>query len=561
MRFARLLASFTAGALLGCAPPIGPGDAPPPNVVVVDGPAPPPPPVQDGGPPLVPGNACVGLDISEGETVLTESGFLQGVFVDGMRRWLGVPFAAQPVGARRFAPPEPFGCFDNGTRQALEFGARCLQRDPFTNEVVGDEDCLTLNVWAPPESVEPRPVLFFIHGGANVIGSSSEPLGNGVLYDGADLALDGDAVVVTVNYRLGALGFLAHESLRDESGAVGNWALLDLVRALEWVQENIRAFGGDPDRVMIFGESAGGLAVCSLLATDLTEGLFSAALMQSGGCDAAPQVEREGQGADAATVLGCDPEGDVATCLRATNAQDFLGLPFELPDLPRTWWMTWGPTVDGRTLADSPIAVLEAGVARDVAFVAGSNATEQNLFAPPGTITTCLQYDFLVRSSLDDAVENEALLLYPCLAYPTPHLAYVALSTDAAFTCQARRAVRAMAAHGTRDAWRYWFADQANWGVLAPLGAFHAWELFYVFDQLANVPGYLPSGFELDLSDRMQQHWASLARAGTPSDLGADLAWPAYDDDEPVLVFDELVSTVAVAGFESRCDFWDGLVP
>ena len=288
------------------------------------------PPVlgDDGG---VPGTECPAAGAAEPGLVPTSSGWVRGSTTDtGTWSFRGIPYAAAPVGDLRFRPPAPAACAPTEIA-ATDFGAMCPQFEGeeegiATGRIVGDEDCLTLNVWTPPdygERTSALPVLFFIHGGGNTAGSSSKRVGGQAMYDGERLAASNEAVVVTINYRLGPLGYLTLPSLAAESehASAGNYGLLDQIAALAWVRDNIGAFGGDPARVLVFGESGGAVDTCMMVATPLAAGLFSAALMESGACAAQSGAERQSQGAELAAAAGCDGADEVA-CLRALSVED-----------------------------------------------------------------------------------------------------------------------------------------------------------------------------------------------------------------------------------------------
>jgi para-nitrobenzyl esterase len=235
------------------------------------------------------GGACT-TDVMPGDgVVVTDHGAVRGVVSGDTYAYRGIPYAAPPVGPLRWRPPAPAACFD-GVRDAAMFGARCPQTsDNGEGEVVGDEDCLQLNVVTPrAASAEPRPILFWIHGGGFQSGSSSNETFGVNIYDPQEVVERTGVIVVTINYRLGPLGWLAHPTLaaEDSHQSTGNYGHLDQIAALAWVKANARAFGGDPDRVTIYGESAGGASVCNLISSPLAAGLFSGAIMQSGGCDA-----------------------------------------------------------------------------------------------------------------------------------------------------------------------------------------------------------------------------------------------------------------------------------
>lgn len=292
-------------------------------------------------------------------TVETDRGPLAGTIVDGgVRAFLGIPYAAPPTGARRWRPPAPVDAW-NTPRAATRVGPACPQPD-VPGYATADEDCLTLNVWVAPAGSPRKPVLVWIPGGAFVEGS-----GGYLLYDGGRLAAREDAIVVTMNYRVGALGFLAHPDLARELGrpASPSYGLLDQRAALQWVQRNAAAFGGDPTNVTVFGQSAGAFSVCAHLAMPGSRGLFARAIMQSGSCADTLYVgprEAEEQGARLLAALGCR---DLA-CLRGKDATTLIrALPlkrgFVLPP-----GNSWGPVVDGTELPELPLAALRSASQR-----------------------------------------------------------------------------------------------------------------------------------------------------------------------------------------------------
>ena len=258
---------------------------------------------------------CTSATKPSGATVVTDRGAVRGTAAAGVTDWLDIPFAAPPVGPLRWAAPELPACW-RGVRSTQAFGPPCPQLDNGT--VIGSEDCLSLNVWKPAnaKATAPRAVMVFVHGGGNQQGSASNVVSGVTLYDGANLARTGDVVVVTVQYRVGALGYLASPSLASGTQPAGNYGLLDQVAALQWVQGNIGAFGGDPKRVLLFGESAGAVDTCMLVASPLARGLFSRALMESGACGASDTATSERVASDFAQAAGCTG-ADVAACLRA----------------------------------------------------------------------------------------------------------------------------------------------------------------------------------------------------------------------------------------------------
>lgn len=524
------LAALLAASSCGDDSPAGPSDA-----AVADAPLPAP----DAPPACDPGVA------PEPGLVITGAGALRGAAAGGTFTYKGVPYAAPPVGELRWRAPEPHACW-SGERDATQFGPECPQLDE--GAVVGDEDCLTLNVWAPaaPPS-PPAPVMVFIHGGGNSAGSSSEPY-----YDGRELAERGGAVVVTINYRIGQLGWLAHPALSAErpEGVSGNWGLLDQVAALRWVQAEIAAFGGDPAKVLVFGESAGGRNVCTLVATPAAAGLFQRALVQSGSCGFLEALaEAEAYGGMVATAAGCDGAADVAACLRGLDAATIAAtLPSDVGALAGS---DYNPIVDGVVLPEMPVDALAAGTHHHAPFAIGANADETGREAP--AIATVEEYEALVRAQfggLGDAI----LAQYPAAAYPTPRKAYVALTSDARFICPSRRFARAAAAGQAEPVWRYLFAHAPG-----PLGAVHGLELVYLFRTFAVIPGYTPTAADLAVSDAMIGWWSRFAAAGDPNGAGP-AAWPEYasDGSDRTLVIDD--PPASVDGIRAaQCDFWDTL--
>ena len=502
----------------------------------------------DPGPDVGPVSRCVAAPTAPGDALVavTDAGEVRGVQGDGVVAFLGMPYAAAPVGDLRFRAPEPAACWQ-GVRAADSFASACPQLA--AGGAVGDEDCLFANVWTPATTGPARPVMVFIHGGALEIGSGNQQVttNGGNLYDGSTLAAAHDAVVVTFNYRLGALGFLAHPALADELGASGNYGTLDQIAALRWVRDNIRAFGGDPERVMIFGESAGGLSVCLLVASPLARGLFHAAIVESGGCTAATRATRYEQGLATAERLGCDD----AACLRARPAADFLAEPPRQNDPTRLWEMMHGPNIDGFVFVEDPLVTLREGRHAKVPLVVGSNADEFELFTP--AFATCAGYYGYLSAIFGDRT-GEVTAQYPCLGFGTPRDAAVAAMTDHMFTCEARRIARAAVAGGSPSVWRYWFTRTFTNHALSALDAFHTAELPFVFQTFAALD-YTPSADDRALADAIGAAWARLAAIGEP---GAP--WPAYDPArDNALVLDMPLATVEQVR-AARCDFWDAFI-
>ena len=270
---------------------------------------------------------CVRATPASPGEVLIATGVVRGVADGNTYAYKGIPFAAPPTGPLRFAPPAPPACWGN-VRDASTAGPVCMQFDSQHQNIVGDEDCLTLNLWTPATATASShlPVLFFIHGGGHQIGDQSELASSVLLYNGRPLVESQNVVLVTANYRLGPLGYLANAQLAaaDPHGSTGNYGTLDQIAALKWVQDNIQPFGGDASRVMVFGESAGGEAVCTLLASPLAAGLFSSAVSESGPCLALALDKAESYGDTVVSAVGCTGDADVPACLRGKSASDLV---------------------------------------------------------------------------------------------------------------------------------------------------------------------------------------------------------------------------------------------
>ena len=340
------------------------------------------------------------------------------------------------------------------------------------------------------------------------------------LYDGANLARTGDVVVVTVQYRVGALGYLASPSLANGAQPAGNYGLLDQIAALQWVQRNIGAFGGDPKRVLLFGESAGAVNTCMLVASPLARGLFARALMESGACVASDAATAQRSASDFAQAAGCTG-ADVATCLRALPASTVVQTLPGVVDLTSLGRPRYGPYVDGRVLPDDPLTRIESGKANRVPMIVGSNADETAIFVR--NVQTPDEYRAAV-TAMAPAAAAAILAEYPAESYASGRAAMIAVTTDALFTCGARRTVRAALAGQGQPVYRYFFTHTMAGGVLRALGAFHGLELFFVFGHL-DTTGYTPTADEQALSVAMMHAWANFAATGDPNGTGAP-AWP-----------------------------------
>jgi para-nitrobenzyl esterase len=500
------------------------------------------PPIDDAGPP----DAGPPLPADQ---VLVSDGLLQGAVNGAVRSFLGIPYAAPPTEQLRFRPPVPPAPWSSEeARDATAFGPRCLQRERRGEALIGDEDCLTLNVWAPVGGRE-LPVMVWIHGGGFVQGGAD--LG---IYDGAALAEAGEVVVVSIQYRIGALGFLATPELEEEAAAatgraasVGNYGILDQIAALEWVRDEIAAFGGDPSRVTIFGESAGGSSVCVHLGAAESAGLFAGAVIQSGGgCGAYPDLEEaRSSGTELVALTVCSEQLNQLACLRTLDAETLVGAQYDigtsslgLPDL--------GPSIDGQLLTGQPVALLAAGMGNPVPTITGSNADEADTFTVGTRVLDRASFETLVRSFVFDmSREDDVIALYPESTFPVAKDAYNAFFSDVAFICPTLRFAEATA--DRMSVFVYHFTHTLG-GTAEIFGSIHGLEIPFVFDTLgAYAEAYTPNTDDAATAAAMQGAWIAFAQTGAPDLEG----WTASTSS--VGIFDD-GGTVAATIREGRCE-------
>lgn len=497
--------------------------------------------------------------IQRGLTIATAKGNLRGAQVGATRVFQGIPYAAPPVGALRWRAPVPAEAWD-GTLDATAPGPMCPQFVPIVGNVDdrGDEDCLSLNVWTPePAPKTPLSVMVWIHGGSFEIGSGAEPQ-----YDGRLLSERGDVVVVTINYRLGPLGFLAHPALEadDPDGGAGNWGIRDQQLALRWVHDEIAAFGGDPGSVTVFGESAGAMSACVHLVAPESRDLAQRVIMESGVCVRGDGTRAPVQSAEQAHELGarfakgvgCDADGDVAGCLRALSAEDALRWTENAADFLSE--VRWRPVIDGKVIPDAPEAMIADGDWSGVPIVLGTNRDELALFVAPPLgmpIATRDAYVALVAAQYPGRAD-EVLAQYPADDDAAANDAFVRLMSDWIFTCPTRTLARAAADVGGAT-YLYSFEQVPSNSIFGDIGVFHAAEIPFVFGTSSPLGG---ADSAPALSEAMQNYWTAFAHAGDPN--GGDLeAWPRYEtaSDKHMVLALPLVAGVGLR--REACDFWD----
>ena len=463
----------------------------------------------------------------------TAQGPLAGSVIDGgIESFVAIPYVAPPLGALRWRAPQAPALRER-LLEARAIGPGCPQpagQGFFSGAAARhDEDCLQLNVWRPA-TPGPHPVMVWIHGGGLTQGSAVQ-LQNGVLlYDGAVYARR-DVVFVSINYRLGPLGFLAQRDLRGEAPdhpQSGNYGLLDQVAALAWVRANIAAFGGDPQRVTVYGESAGGVSSCVLLATPAASGLFQRAIVQSGNCLwNAPSLDAGIEQGDRVTLAaGCVTAPDRRACLRALSVAALFaaGPPVISTGASTAPGEVYGLVVDGYVLPESPGPAIAGGRAAPLPLLIGVNDDEHATLAPAASLpATAAGYEAAVRSRFG-LIGGEVVARYPAAAYPTPALAYQDLLDDARFTCAARRAGADHAARGNA-VYQYVLTEILPDAGLVALESFHALDVLLLFGPRAQAQAP-----ERTLAARMQRAWVDFAYGREPGSSDA-IAWPRYRAD------------------------------
>ncbi|MEV6575398.1 carboxylesterase family protein [Streptomyces sp. NPDC051577] len=509
-----------------------------------------------------------------GTVIRTDHGLVRGVSHGSYTTYSGVPYAAPPTGPLRWRAPAPAARWQ-GVRDATTAAPRCVQMPAPGASALGSEDCLYLNVTTPtPKPAgQKRPVLVWMHGGAFLGGSGSD-------YNTEKLAVRGDAVVITVNYRLGIFGYFGHPGL----GSAPPFGLADQQAALRWVRANAERFGGDPGRVTLFGESAGALSVCAHLTSPTAVGLFQRAVLQSGSCfmsfppgalgpgtpayePFASQRDVQTAGTQAAHQLGCATgDGDeVLACLRGQGT-DRLATAQLMQSFNR-------PAFGNALLPVAPAKALASGRFQRVPVMQGTNQDEMRMFVGLSLAAFPIRTEDDYRARLVDAfgvaapaVESE----YPAARHPTPALAWASVLTDRSLTCTTLAAARTIATHapGLR-LYGYEFSDPGA-PVLAglpanpnfPYGAAHGFEMPFLFSAF---PTEQPlNDTQRALSNRMVDYWTNFAHTGNPNSSDAPL-WPLLRPSSP---HTQTVQALAPgpggihpidAHSAHHCSFWDRL--
>jgi para-nitrobenzyl esterase len=480
---------------------------------------------------------CVALPVAAqtGPVVKAPAGAVRGEAAGKLHIFKGIPYALAPTGPRRWKPPLPVPTWKE-TRDATSFGPACMQPKPRSGSIYEwdlasmSEDCLSLNIWAPADARN-APVFLWIHGGALTAGSSSEPM-----YDGTKLAAEHGIVVVSINYRLGVLGYLAHPALSAESrrNISGNYGLLDQIAALRWVKRNIEAFGGDAANVTIAGESAGALSVMYLMVAPEARGLFAKAIAQSAYMISTPQLRDTAFGDFAAEAVGVWLAGKLGVSdlagLRSLDAAAITNAAAQAGYLP------FG-TVDGRVLPRQLVEAFDRGDQAKVPILAGFNSGEIRSLRylvpqPPADAAT---YEAQIRERYADLTDTFLK------QYPSSDLLESVLATtrDALYGWTAERLVAKQTAAGA-PSFLYYFDHGYPAADSSALHAFHASEIPYVFGTARRTPPRWPAipatPAETQFSDAMASYWASFARSGAPAAPGQP-QWQPYGTARAYLHF------------------------
>jgi para-nitrobenzyl esterase len=495
----------------------------------------------------------------------TPSGRVRGVLQGGACAYLGIPYAAPPVGSLRWRPPEPRVPWAPALLDAVSPPPACAQITVSPVDPVGapggNENCLMLNMWTPAQRPPARmPVLVWLHPGSFYAASANLAASNG-----ARLAQDEQMIVVAPNYRLGPFGFLAHAALTLEDPTYrssGNYGLLDQRAALVWIRDHIAAFGGDPRNVTIAGTSAGGHSVSLHLLSPRSAGLFHRGIMQSGTAsfrwpDAA---EAEAQGERFAQVLGCPDVRSAATCLRSKNRDEVLrALPIGLQQFVETG--QWSPVVDGLELPDQPRELYRRGRFSRVPLIIGVQKDEGWPFADRSFPTGLSASDYAAAVTHEFGSDSRAILeQYPATRYASPKDALARLTGDAEYVCEARRVARLVQQAGV-SVYSYSFEYAVE--NVAPGRAIHGLETNFLFGNNFGAPSnHVLTAADLVLFRAMSGYWRRFAETGNPNSLPEAIRWPTFRLDrypllsDRYLVLDDIIKE-ANRLHDRECNFWD----
>ncbi len=523
-------------------------------------------------------NLCYARNNKHCANIPTDRGPVTGVDLgeNDMCEYRGIPYAAPPVGSLRFEKPVPHAEWQQ-PYLAYEFGPECLQYPMSifpSRKLVGSEDCLYLNIWQPNDAgAELLPVMLFVHGGGFVSGSGSQEI-----YRGNRLSEQGRVVVVTFNYRLGAMGFLAHPALRDSKGTSGNYGMYDMAYAVSWVRKNIEYFGGDPHNITLFGESAGAVSIANFIASPSVSAMFRRAIMQS-----SPMMmiyrtldEAEKEGSRAAEMLGCGDPATAAMCLRQLPADKIYGIVrsgMTPPSSPNgknnsSEAFSFQPNIDGKLIPGRALEIInKGGFSSDIGIMLGVNRDETTIFNIGRDLRT---YDEF-RSSLGPNVEyirerygaevepSDMLRQYAPGRYKTPKRAYIEMTTDTRFVCPTRAAARLFAENNIKTYLYMFTKAPVETGFAQGLGAFHGCELPFVFGNFRFMGLDFKTRSNRALSRRVIDLWTTFARTGIPRAFEVPDWRPYSAEKDNFLLIGDVIETSEGMNRE-KCDYLEGLL-
>lgn len=499
--------------------------------------------------------------------VVTSYGTLRGTTDGTVNTFLGVPYAQPPESVLRWRAPQPLQPW-SGIRDASSNGAACVQGGQPTGSFITSEDCLSLNIWVPA-SPGPHPVMVWLHGGAFLIGA-----GNESEYDGSTLAREQGVVVVDVNYRLSFMGFLALPQLSAENGDghSGNQGFYDQLAALKWVKQEISRFGGDPANVTLFGESAGAISTCLMLASPLSDGLFQRAILESGNCRLMPaisQAQAEQAGAAFLAKIGCSGDNPSLTCARSKISQQILAalnLPMNeyLKIPPELWGFNPGIVIDGKFLPKPPMELLAAGAKPGVEVLIGTNKDEGTLFVELIDHAADAAGYLAELQPRYGANATKLSTLYPHADFPSTGAAMAALVGDQVMHCPGRELADLLSETG-HTVYSYNFIQSVSGltqGLMnmqrgqntSDVGTFHVSEIPYVFG-MTSIIGNLDTAERQQTARYMTRYWSDFARSGNPNG-GSLPTWPEYRKSSPNYLELGGTFTSKSAYRDTFCQFW-----
>ena len=511
--------------------------------------------------------------ISGNKDIETSYGVLEGKEDAGVMSFLGVPYAQPPLGELRWQKPQAPQAWQ-GKRQALLSKSACVQAGSPTGAIGSSENCLYLNVWAP-SSPGPHPVMMWLHGGGFLLGGANEPH-----YDGSKLAKEHNVVVVGVSYRLSYLGHVAlPQAMTDELGVEpiqGNQVFYDQLAALNWIKSEISAFNGDADNITVFGESAGAMSTCMLLASPLTDGLLNKAIMQSGACSTfTPEhySDTEAQGVELLSRLGCGEAANPLACAQALPSSQLKKVmkpeAMELfTKYPEEW--TYNPKIvyGNDILPEHPLVLLNK-LNKEVDVLIGSNKDEGTLFVFARDYPASAE-GYMTTLEQNYGSQAQALFeLYPFENYASIGDAMAEIAGDAAIGCSVQAAADILADSGV-DVYRYVFKQPVSalttsmFGLLkgensvTEFGSFHAAEVPYIFGQ-ASPLGSFPTQQHRDLAAQMASYWTQFARTGNPNHDAA-FDWPVYDSQAANYLSLQPELMVESRWRQAQCAYWQGVL-